>query len=65
MDLPNLLNKFKSSQEEVRQFLAIEIANYSVKTAVWQVVGSKTEVVSVGSIQVWESEEEEEGWGEE
>jgi hypothetical protein len=57
MDLPNLLNKFKSNPEPPRQFLAIEIGLDAVKTAVWQSTGAHTEIVSIGSVQTWNSED--------
>jgi len=58
MDLPNLLNRLKTNQADLKRFLAIEITPTIVKTAVWQVRGSVTEVVTVGSFQTWESESE-------
>ena len=56
MDLPNLLSKLKNNQEEVEQFLAIEISPGTIKTAVWQVHNNKSEIISVGSMQLWQSE---------
>jgi hypothetical protein len=58
MDLPNLLSKIKSTPDGGKNFLAIEISAYTVKTAVWQVQNKQTEMVSLGSIQDWESEDE-------
>ena len=59
MDLPNLLNKIKTPDQEPKNFVAIEINANAIKTAVWRVVGTQTELVSVGSIQTWETDEEE------
>ncbi len=60
MDLPNLLNKLKPSDEEAKKFIAIEIDTDTVKVALWQSDGSHTEVISVGSIQTWSEPDEEE-----
>jgi hypothetical protein len=57
MDLPNLLNKFRQKEETARRLLAIEITSAAVKSAVWQVHGSHTEVISTGSIQAWETDD--------
>lgn len=58
MELPNLLNKLKSTAQETKKFIAIEIGASTVKTAIWQSTGSHTEVISTGSIQSWEGEED-------
>lgn len=57
MDLPNLLNKLKTHQEEIKRFIAIEISPTVVKSAVWYVHGHTTRVETTGSIQSWETEE--------
>jgi hypothetical protein len=59
MDLPNLLNKLTASSQEAKQFIAIEIGVGAIKTALWQSNGSHTEVLSTGSIQAWQGEDEE------
>lgn len=56
MDLPNLLNRIKTSPEAPQRFVAIEIARGTVKTAVWQVANQTTNIVSLGSIQDWQEE---------
>jgi hypothetical protein len=58
MELPNLLNKLKSSSQETKKFIAIEIGASTIKTAIWQSSGSHTEVISTGSIQAWEGQED-------
>lgn len=55
MDLPNLLSRIKPGTQQEQLFLAIEITANTVKTAVWQVKDRQTELVSLGSIQTWES----------
>lgn len=57
MDLPNLLSRIKTGSQQEQLFLAIEITANTVKTAVWQVKDRQTEMVSLGSIQTWESVE--------
>ena len=58
MDLPNLLSKLKSSPPPTKQFVAVEISPFAVKSAIWQVKGDQTEVVSLGSIQSWDQPSE-------
>jgi hypothetical protein len=58
MDLPNLFNKIKSSQDAVRRLLAIEISTHTIKSAVWEVSGFSTRIITTGSVQAWESESE-------
>lgn len=56
MELKNLFGKIQANPEAPQQFLAIEIANEIVKTAVWQVVDQKTKVVSAGSVEEWKTD---------
>jgi hypothetical protein len=56
MDLPNLLNRFNAKSEKPVRFLAVEISPNVVKSAVWQVSGSQTDIVSTGSVQIWYTE---------
>lgn len=60
MDLPNLLHKIKAPPENLPRFLAIEIGPANVKTAVWQVDGEQTEVVSLGVPRSFAGEDENE-----
>ena len=55
MDLPNLLSKLKAKEELTHRFVAVEISPKAVKTAVWQVHRSDTQIVSIGSLQPWET----------
>lgn len=57
MDLPNLLDRIRHKEEILRRLLAIEITPTAIKSAVWQVQGNHTEIVSVGSIQAWETDD--------
>lgn len=60
MDLPNLLSKIKHPPELPQRFAAIEISPHAVKSAIWQVLGDTTELVSIGSLQPWETDNSDE-----
>ncbi len=60
MDLPNLLSKFNKQPESIRQFLAVEISPTVVKSAVWQVRREHTEIVSIGSVQSFDNQGDDE-----
>lgn len=51
MDLPNLLNKIKHKEEPPKRFIAVEISQTNIKTAVWQVINDETQIVSIGSLE--------------
>lgn len=55
----NLVNLFgsKNKQAEPEYFLAIEIHESLIKTALWQVLNGEPEVVNVGSYESWTDEE--------
>ncbi len=58
-DSVNLVNLFgqKSKAPEPEYFLAIEIHESLIKTALWEVLDSQPEVVNVGSYESWTDEE--------
>lgn len=55
----NLVNLFghKSNSPEPEYFLAIEIHESLIKTALWEVLNGQPEVVNVGSYESWADEE--------
>jgi len=53
MELAGLLNKFKSTKDEPKKFLALEITDEIVQAAVWHVVEGRTELVTTGSPVEW------------
>jgi len=60
MDLPNQLTKLKSSSDEPKKFIAVEIGLDVVKAAIWQSTGNHTEILSIGSTQTWSNSSQEE-----
>ncbi len=59
MKIGNFFSKFSSRAEEKKEtFLALEINNDTVKSAVWTVINNQVEVLRLGSIEAWEKDEE-------
>lgn len=57
MEIDNLLKKIRNQEEEPNRFLALEITDEIVQTAVWQVKNEKTELVSIGTAEYWNGSE--------
>lgn len=55
----NLVNLFgnKSKTIEPEYFLAIEIHESLIKTALWEILGGQPEIVNIGSFESWTDEE--------
>ncbi|MBI3954662.1 hypothetical protein HY333_01320 [Candidatus Collierbacteria bacterium] len=47
----------KDKDNQAEYFLAVEIHDASIKSAVWQVEDDKTSIVSLGTFELWDSEE--------
>lgn len=56
MNLKELLTSKKEIPEQ-EYFLALEIHESLIKTAVWEIVEKKPTIVSMGSFELWDSEE--------
>lgn len=56
MNLKELLTSKKEVHEQ-EYFLALEIHESLIKTAVWEIVEKKPTIVSIGSFELWDSEE--------
>ncbi len=60
MNLKNIISKFGHKPEEkLKFFLAIEISEEIVKSALWTVKSGQTEVVKIGSLQDWDGKTKE------
>jgi len=53
MELTNIFGKIGKKYDKPRRFIAIEISQETVKTAIWQVVNRKTHVISTGTVEEW------------
>ena len=56
MNLKELLTSKKEAPEQ-ENFLALEIHESLIKTAVWEIEGEEPSMVSIGSFELWDSEE--------
>lgn len=57
MTVPNFLDKLTGKNpEEQKAFLALVLSSHRVQAAVWKVVGSVTEIVSLGTPVEWDGE---------
>lgn len=54
MELNNLLSSLKKSATDTKKYLALEIGAESVKSAVWEVAGTKPELVQTGSVEPYD-----------
>ncbi|MFC1653608.1 hypothetical protein ACFL1M_02070, partial [Patescibacteria group bacterium] len=59
MEIKNILQKINQTPEEPKSFFAIEIGHEVVKTAVWHVKDKATQIVSLGSIEEWKKNNQE------
>lgn len=58
MALPTILSKFAiEKKEEPEPFLALEISHHFVKSAIWQVSESKTQLISFGGVENWDGQD--------
>lgn len=58
MALPTILSKFAAEKkEEPEPFLALEISHHFVKSAIWQVSESKTQLISFGGVENWDGQD--------
>lgn len=57
MEINNILKKNNKEETSPEEFLAIEIQESRVKTAVWQVVDNKPEITKYGSVESWRDDE--------
>ncbi len=55
MELNNLLTSIKKNPSETPRFFAVEIGSEIVKTAAWEISGTKPKLVSLGSIEEYSS----------
>lgn len=53
MELGNLFNKTKENQTPPETFIAIQIQEGLIKTAVWQVDNAQAKITSYGSVEKW------------
>lgn len=53
MELNNLLDKIKNQEETPKNFLALQLTDDFVQTAVWHVKNARTEIVSLGTPENW------------
>lgn len=60
MDLPLIGHIREKGKEEPEYFLALEITNSRVKSAVWVVVNNQTEVITTGTVVYWQGKDVEE-----
>jgi len=51
MEINNLLTQIKKTSSNTHKYLAIEIGRETVKTAVWEVVGTRPNLIATGSIE--------------
>ncbi|MFC1711901.1 hypothetical protein ACFLZ1_04970, partial [Patescibacteria group bacterium] len=59
MELKNIFSKLNTAKDEKREmFLALEISSEIIKSAVWTIEDGKTTVLKVGSVEEWNSDEE-------
>ncbi|MFC1627070.1 hypothetical protein ACFL18_00750 [Patescibacteria group bacterium] len=58
MELKNLLTKLKQKEEAPETFFAVEVAEDTVKSAIWTVVDGHTKVVKIGTSRSWDGQSE-------
>ncbi|GAB4026138.1 MAG: hypothetical protein Fur0011_0770 [Candidatus Microgenomates bacterium] len=57
MTVPNFLDKLTGKKESVdKSFLALVLSDHRVQAAVWKVVGTATEIVSLGTPVEWDGD---------
>jgi len=57
--LTNILGKIKTSEKKERKtFFALEIESDTLKSAVWEVVEGKAEVVKIGTVEEWDEKKD-------
>lgn len=57
MTVPNFLDKLTGKKDETdKTFLALVLSDHRVQAAVWKVVGTQTEIVSLGTPVEWDGD---------
>ncbi len=59
MEIPNLINKLTGDKNNREYFFALEINSHSVRSAIWAIFNEKTQVISTGSLSVWQGKDAE------
>ncbi len=57
MEINNILKKNNKDEMSPEKFLAIEIQESRVKTAVWQIVDNQPKIINYGSVESWRDDE--------